>query len=242
VQTESQFLGLDCNRGLNLRGRRFLARPLRTYFSATHFEEFVVKEGVMRFTVPTFLLVGLTGCAAPPIQSPQQAAPPAPTVLQVMISTCDLSVRPELQALTGKFPLSLNQIQQPGLSLLSTDRGPTTEEQAALASYDQLHRSCVRAQANWFLDATLGTMPEATSLQQKMFASEENHLVALFQGKETFAQFTRAVNALHANFMSDTTRMAQGAYDKTQEQIRSSAPVRTDCQTYYGGSTTCVTR
>jgi hypothetical protein len=99
------------------------------------------------------------------------------------ILASDLSVRPDLQTLNGKFPLSLNQIQQPRIGLLSTDRGPTADEQAALSLYDQLHRSCVKAQANWLLDATYGMMPEAVSMQQKMFASEQNHLAASYQGK-----------------------------------------------------------
>ncbi len=152
------------------------------------------------------------------------------------------AMRPDLQALNGKFPLGLNQIQQPGLSLLSTERGPTPDEQAALAIYDQLHRSCVEAQVNWLLDATHGTMPDATVLQQKMFAAEQNHLTALYQGRETFAQFTRAVSALHVGFMNDASQMAQSAYDKTQQQIRSSAPIQTNCQSYTDGSVRCTTQ
>lgn len=192
----------------------------------------------------TWLLIiaGLTACASQPMQPAQRQSPPPPTPLQTMISTCDLSTRPDLQVLNGKFPLSLNQIQQPGVSLLSTERGPTADEQTALALYDQLHRSCVQAQANWFLDASFGTSPEATALQQKMFASEQNHLAALYQGRETFAQFTRAVNALHVGFMNDSARMAQSVYDKTQQQMRSSAPVQTNCQTYADGSVRCTTQ
>jgi len=154
----------------------------------------------------------------------------------------DEAMRPDLRVLNGKFPLSLNRIQQPGLSLLSTEREPTPEERAALTIYDQLHRSCVQAQASWLLDATHGTMPEVTALQQKMFASEQNHLAALYQGSETFAQFTRAVNVLHAGFMNDATRMAQSAYDKTAQQIRSSAPMQTYCQPYADGSVRCTTQ
>ncbi len=188
------------------------------------------------------IIASLTACASNPMPPARPRTPPPPTALQAMMSTCDLSVRPDLQVLNGKFPLSLNQIQQPGLSLLSTDRGPTVEEQAGLSLYDQLHRTCVQAQANWLLDATYGTMPEATALQQQMFASEQNHLAALYQGKETFSQFTRAVNALHVGFMSGFTRSAQTAYDKSMQQIRSSAPVQTNCQTYYGGAVRCTTQ
>jgi hypothetical protein len=192
------------------------------------------------------IITSLTACVSTPPPPPpppaRPAVPPPPTFLQVMMSTCDLSVRPELQVLNGKFPLSLNQIQQPGIGPLSTDRAPTADEQAALSLYDQLHRSCVRAQANWLVDATYGTMPQAVSMQQQMFASEQNHLAALYQGKETFAQFTKAVNALHVHFMNDVTQSAQSAYDKTQQQIRSSAPVQTNCQAYYGGAVRCTTQ
>ena len=196
----------------------------------------------MKLVIGCLIIASLTACASAPPQPARPAAPPPPTFLQVMMRTCDLSVRPDLQVLNGKFPLSLNQIQQPGIALLSTDRGPTAEEQAALSVYDQLHRSCVKAQANWLLDATYGMMPEAISMQQKMFASEQNHLAALYQGKETFAQFTKSVNALHVNFMNDMTQSAQSAYDKTQQQIRSSAPVQTNCQAYYGGAVRCTTQ
>ena len=159
-----------------------------------------------------------------------------------MMSTCDLSVRPDLQILSGKFPLSLGQIQQPGLSLLSTDRVPTVEEQAALSLYDQLHRSCVKAQANWLVDITFGMMPEANALQNQMFASEQSHLAALYKGEETFSQFTESVNALHVGFMNEFTRSAQTAYDKSMQQIRSSTPVQTNCQSYYGGAVRCTTQ
>ncbi len=196
----------------------------------------------MKSAIGCLIIASLTACASAPPQPVRPAVPPPPTYLQVMISTCDLSVRPDLQVLNGKFPLSLNQIQQPGIGLLSTDRGPTPDEQAALSLYDQLHRSCVKAQANWLLDATYGMMPEPVSLQQKMFASEQNHLAELYQGKETFAQFTKSVNALHVGFMNNITQSAQSAYDKTQQQIRSSAPVQTNCQAYYGGAVRCVTQ
>jgi hypothetical protein len=196
----------------------------------------------MKLGIGCLIIVSLAACASQPASPARPRLPPSPNPLQAMMSICDLSVRPDLQILNGKFPLSLNQIQQPGLSQLSTDRGPTADEQAALALYDQLHRTCVHAQANWLLDATYGTMPEATALQQQMFASEQNHLAALYQGKETFAQFTRAVNALHVGFMNETTRSAQSAYDKTQQQINSSAPVQTNCQAYYGGAVRCTTQ
>lgn len=167
---------------------------------------------------------------------------PRQTPLQAMMSTRDLSARADLQVLNGKFPLNLSQIQQPGLSLLSTNRGPTKEEQAALSLYDQLHGACVRAQANWLLDATYGTMPTIMASQKAMFAAEQNHLAALYQGKETFAQFTKAVNALHVGFMNATTQSAQDAYDKTQQQIRSSAPIQTNCHADLDGGIRCTTQ
>lgn len=196
----------------------------------------------MKLGIGCLIVASLTACASQPIQSARPQSPPPPTAMQTMISTCDLSVRPDLQILNGKFPLSLNQIQQPGVSLLTIERGPTADEQAALSLYDRLHRSCVQAQANWFLDASFGTMPEVTAMQQKMFAAEQNYLAALYQGKETFAQFTRAVNALHVGFMNDSARMAQSAYDKTQQQIRASAPIQTNCQSYSDGSVRCATQ
>ena len=196
----------------------------------------------MKLGFGCLIVAGLTACASQPVQPVQPRSPPPLTALQTMIGTCDLSARPDLQILNGKFPLSLNQIQQPGVSLLSTERGPTAAEQAALSIYDQLHRSCVQAQANWFLDLSYGTMPEVSALQQRMFASEQSHLAALYQGKETFAQFTRAVNALHVGFMNDSARSAQSAYDKTQEQMRSSVPITTDCKSHADGSVKCTTQ
>jgi hypothetical protein len=187
------------------------------------------------------IVASLTACASQPTEPPRPQLQ-RPTALQAMINTCDLSTRPDLQILNGKLPLSLNQIQQPGVSQLSTERGPTADEQAALVLYDQLHRSCVQAQANWLVDATFGTMPEVSGLQQKMFASEQSHLAALYRGNESFAQFTKEVNGLHVGFMNEFGRMAQSAYDKTQEQMRSSAPVQTNCQAYSGGSVRCTTQ
>jgi len=148
----------------------------------------------MKVGIYFLIVVALTACAAQPARP---RAPPPPTPMQTMINTCDLSGRPELQVLNGKFPLSLIEIQQPGISLLSTERGPTPDEQAALAVYDQLNHSCVQAQANFLLRISLsgGTDSEAHALQQKIFASEQNHLADLYQGRETFAQYTRAVNA-----------------------------------------------
>lgn len=196
----------------------------------------------MKFRIGGVIIASLTACSSQPTHPIRSQSPPAPTPLQYMISTCDLSVRPDLQLLDGKFPLSLHQIQQPGISLLSTERVPTADEQAALAIYDQAHGVCVRAQANWCVEATYGMMPAVCAAQQKMFTSEQNHLAALYQGRETFAQFTRTVNALHVGFMNDFTQMAQSAYDKTQQQIRASAPVQTNCQTYSGGAVRCTTQ
>jgi hypothetical protein len=196
----------------------------------------------MKLAIGCLIVASLTACASQPMQPARAQLPRPPPPLETMISTCDLSVRADLQVLDGKFPLSLHQIHRPGISLLSTEREPTTDEQAALALYDQLHQSCVQAQANWCFQETYGAgEPEICAAQQKMFASEQNHLVALYQGRETFAQFTRAVNTLHVTFMSDMTRMAQSAYDKTQQQIRSSAPVQTNCQSYTDGSVRCTT-
>lgn len=195
----------------------------------------------MKLGIWCLIVASLTARASQPMQSAQPEVPPLAAQQQMMISTCDLSVRPDLQVLNGRFPLRLDQIQQPGLSLLSTERGPTADEQAALALYDQLHRSCVQAQANWCRDACY---PEAGALQQEMFVSEQNHLAALYQGRETFAQFTRAVNALHVGFMNDKQRIAASKRDQYWQDIRSrsSAPVQTDCQTNHDGSWSCTTQ
>lgn len=195
----------------------------------------------MRVPIGCLIAASLAACAFQPTQ-PARQQPPQPTPLQTMLATCDLSTNQTLQLLDGKFPLSLQQIQQPPLSVLSTDRGPTPAERTVLSLYDQLHHSCVKAQADWLLAGTFGMMPEAMGLQQKMFASEQGHLVALYNGRETFAQFAQEDNALHVGFMNEVSRMAQSTYDKTQQQMRSSAPVQTNCQTYYDGSVKCTTQ
>jgi hypothetical protein len=189
-----------------------------------------------------------TGCAT--AQTPVNAAPARPQLspedqaLRNEISACDLTTRPELQALVGKFPLSIYQIHQPSLAMLSTDRVPNGTEQDALVVYDQLHRGCVQAEIEWCNTATYGAMPTVCAAQSTMLSKEQASLAALYQGKVTFAQFTKTVNALHINLQNAMMQMAQRAYNETQERMPRSAPrqpVTTNCYNY-GTQVSCTTQ
>jgi hypothetical protein len=201
-----------------------------------------VRRKQMKLASTILIIIGLAGCAMEPTPAAFPRSPPTPTPLQTLITTCDLSTRPELEVLNGKFPLSMEQIQQPGLKLLSIDRVPTGDERAALLTYDQLHRPCVQARIDWCADATHGMVPEVCAAHQKMSGAEEEHLAMLYQGKETFAQYAQAVNSLDITFRNDSTRIWQDAMDKMHQQQVRSAPVQSYCIKNGDGAMICTTQ